>query len=70
MEIEVDTSPDQEEEVEFVVLHESALRDDPKFQLLENEKKKAIFQEKQSIRTNRRKIRERTFLTRTKKFNM
>ena len=43
LEIEEDNSPDQDEEVEFVGLHESALREDPKFKLLENEKKKAIF---------------------------
>lgn len=41
LEIEEDISPDQDEEVEFVGLHESALREDPKFQLLENEKKKS-----------------------------
>ncbi len=41
LKIEEDISPDQDEEVEFVGLHESALREDPKFQLLENEKKKS-----------------------------
>ena len=41
LKIEEDTSPDQDEEVEFVGLHESALREDPKFQLIENEKKKS-----------------------------
>ena len=50
LEIEEDISPDQDEEVEFVGLHESALREDPKFQLLESKEKNNLLR-KQSRET-------------------
>ena len=57
LEIEEENQLNQDEEIEFIGLHESALREDQKFQRLGNEKKKAIFQEKQYKGINGRKIR-------------
>ena len=41
LEIEEDNQLNQDEEIEFIGLHESALREDQKFQRLGNEKKKS-----------------------------
>ena len=57
LEIEEDNQLNQDDEIEFVGLHESALREDPKFQLIGNEKKKSNLLREAIQRDQWRKIR-------------